>query len=136
MYYPIRQIALSGSRGPFQMTVLLADTTSRKLRGLTGPLGLGRARGMYFTWQREGKRTLHMRGVRVRLDALFFDSDGFLSKAVRMEPEISIYGATAQTVLEVPSSYDIVAKYGLRIGRSRVALLDQVGDGSYVFRAS
>lgn len=118
-YWPKREVVL----GNEIVRVLVADTYSHRLKGLSGRDGLGDSGGMLFVFPERGQHTMVMRDMLFSIDIVWIDGDSIVDMAPNLQPEsgkkeadLTPYFARLPStlVLELPAGS--IARLGLKVG--------------------
>lgn len=118
-YAPEGQVKVNGR----EIKVLVADTSERWFKGLSGRDALGEYGGMWFTFLSTDYYTMVMRDMKFPLDIIWLDNGIIVDMAPNVQPEADVEEASltkyrprlpSNAVLEV--SAGAIGQYGLKIG--------------------
>ena len=118
-YTPAGHVTANGQ----VINVLVADTSERWFKGLSGRDALGEYGGMWFTFLSKDYYAMVMRDMKFPLDIIWLDDGIIVDMAPNVQPESGVEEASltkyrprlpADAVLELPAGS--VAQYGLKIG--------------------
>jgi hypothetical protein len=118
-YTPTGQVKIQNE----QIQVLVADTSERWFKGLSGRENLGDYGGMWFTFLSKDYHTMVMRGMKFPLDIVWLDDGVIVDMAPNVVVESGVDDSSlakyrprlpANAVLEMTAGS--IERYGLKIG--------------------
>jgi uncharacterized membrane protein (UPF0127 family) len=124
----VLRLEITNSTGkPVLVDAELANTATKRMRGLMFRDSLGGNEGMLFVFNDEDYRSFWMMNTTIPLDAIFFSSNGTVVDIMQMDPCKSLISCPsykssgrAMYVLEVNSGF--AEKNGFVAGKSRLKL--------------
>lgn len=97
--------------GDTTIRVEVADTSAKRVQGLSGRTGLAEGEGMLFVFEEEGSWSMWMKDMRFAIDIIWVTKDGtIITIAKNVSPETypqTFFASepTARYVLEVPAGF-------------------------------
>ena len=124
-YYPKQQIII----GENILNVLVADTSARQFKGLSGKKSLGKYDGMLFKFSSSDHYIIVMRDMNFPIDIIWINDNKIIDLTYNAQVEKNITesqltqhssSSTVNMILEVPAG--LVKQKNLKIGDNIIAL--------------